>query len=346
MYLERMEEHLSHEEKREDGEHGDAEDGSGREEAPAILAPHRVEEHENELLDKERDTDAVDSAAVDVLVDLGPLVGEVDVVPVHSVLHDKVEQAEGSDEGTDDGVGDGESEDQQHPGVVDPEGELVEDCSSDGGDLRNRFGTAQPEGVHEELGEPHDLQAGPDEGAGGDVVDEECSIVREEDALPVDGVLVPVVVLVLLDHLLEKCSERCLSDGGQDEYHEEKVTEHLPHDPEILHRASPVTQPPVRVGHHDREEGREGPQQECGQEVRDVHRQVVLQIFLQVLGEEGEGLEDRHDVGGGREEEEYKKENDVDQPDFQGPDKTVYCYIGKYLLSADLKFFLVLRCSQ
>ena len=125
MYLERMEEHLSHEEKREDGEHGDAEDGSGREEAPAILAPHRVEEHENELLDKERDTDAVDSAAVDVLVDLGPLVGEVDVVPVHSVLHDKVEQAEGSDEGTDDGVGDPHGKYQKHPAVIVPEHELV-----------------------------------------------------------------------------------------------------------------------------------------------------------------------------------------------------------------------------
>ena len=110
MYLERMEEHLSHEEKGEDGEHGDAEDGSGREEAPAILAPHRVEEHENELLDKERDTHAVDSAAVDVLVDLGPLVGEVDVVPVHGVLHQEVEQAEGGDQGADDRVGDGQGE--------------------------------------------------------------------------------------------------------------------------------------------------------------------------------------------------------------------------------------------
>ena len=303
-----MEEHLGHKEKGEDSEHGDAEDRSGREETLAVLAPHRVEEEQDQLLDEERDADTVHSAAVDVLVNLGPLVGEVDVVPVHRVLHQEVEQAEGSDERTDDSVGDCEGKHQQHPGVVDPEGELVEDRSSHRGNLSFRFGTAEPEGVHEQLGEPHDLQAGPDEGAGGDVVDEKCAVVREENALPVDGVLVSVIILVLLDDLLKEGSERGLSDGGEDEDHEEKVAEHFPHDPEILHGASPVAQPPVRVGHHHRQEGGESPEQEGGQEVRDVDRQVVLQIFLQVLGvKEWECLQDRHDVGGGRKEEEDKE---------------------------------------
>ena len=41
---------------------------------------------------------------MDVLVDLGALVGEVDVVPVHPVLHDHVEEAKGGDQGTDDRV--------------------------------------------------------------------------------------------------------------------------------------------------------------------------------------------------------------------------------------------------
>jgi len=59
---------------------------------------------------------------VDVLVDLGALVGKVDVVPVHPVLHDQVEETEGGDQGADDGVGDGEGKDKENPAVVDPEG--------------------------------------------------------------------------------------------------------------------------------------------------------------------------------------------------------------------------------
>ena len=81
------------------------------------------------MLNEERDADTVDSAAVDVLVDLAPLVGEVEIVPVHAVLDDEVGETKGGDEGADDGVGDGESEHEQHPGVVDTEGELVDDGS-------------------------------------------------------------------------------------------------------------------------------------------------------------------------------------------------------------------------
>ena len=39
-----MEEHLGHEEKREDGEHGDAKDGSGWQETVTVFAPDGVEE--------------------------------------------------------------------------------------------------------------------------------------------------------------------------------------------------------------------------------------------------------------------------------------------------------------
>ena len=209
------------------------------------------------------------------------------------MFNDEVEEPERSDERTDDSVGDSEGKHQQHPGVVNSEGELVEDRSSHRGNLSFRFGTAEPEGVHEQLGEPHDLQAGPDEGAGGDVVDEKCAVVREENALPVDGVLVSVIILVLLDDLLQEGSERGLSDGWKDEDHEEKVAEHFPHDPEILHGASPVAQPPVGVGHHHGQEGGESPEQEGGQEVRDVDREGVLQILVELLGvEEGKSLQD------------------------------------------------------
>ena len=168
------------------------------------------------------------------------------------MLDDEVEEAEGSDEGTDDGVADRESEDQKHPGVIDSERELVEDCSSDGGNLSFRLGPAQSEGVHEELRDPHDLQAGPYQGTGGDVVDKESAVVREEDALPVDAVIrISVIILVFLDDSFQKCSQCGLADGWQNEDHEEKIAKDFPHDPQILHRSPPVSETPVRVGHHD-----------------------------------------------------------------------------------------------
>lgn len=47
-----MEEHLGHEEKREDGKHRDAKDGSGWKEAVTVFAPDGVEEEQDELLDQ------------------------------------------------------------------------------------------------------------------------------------------------------------------------------------------------------------------------------------------------------------------------------------------------------
>ena len=90
-----------------------------------ITCSNGVEEQEDELLKKERDDDTIDGAAMNVLVDLGSFVGEVDVIAVHAVLHDHVEQAERSDEWTNDGKRHGERENQQHPAVVDAEHELV-----------------------------------------------------------------------------------------------------------------------------------------------------------------------------------------------------------------------------
>ena len=48
-----MEEHLGHEEKREDGKHRDAKDGSGWQEAVTVFAPDGVEEEQDELLDQQ-----------------------------------------------------------------------------------------------------------------------------------------------------------------------------------------------------------------------------------------------------------------------------------------------------
>ena len=129
-----MEKHLSNEEQTEYCEHGDAEYGPGRQQS-VVLAPDGVEEEQHELLDEKRDAHTVDCAAVNVLVDLGALVGEVDVVSVHCVLDEEVEESEGGDEGADDGVGDGQREHQQHPRVVHAEGELVDDGAADRRDL-------------------------------------------------------------------------------------------------------------------------------------------------------------------------------------------------------------------
>jgi len=121
-----VEKHLDKEEEAKDDKHGYGKDGPGGQQA-FLLVPHGVEEEQTELLYEQGDDDTVDGTAVDVLVDLGTLVGKVDVVPVHSVLHDQVEETEGGDQGTDDRVGDGEGEDKENPAVVDPEWKLVDD---------------------------------------------------------------------------------------------------------------------------------------------------------------------------------------------------------------------------
>ena len=117
---------MINEENYKDDKHGDGEDGSWGEQA-LLLVPHRVEEQQAELLDQQRDDDTVDRTTMDVLVDLGTLVGKVDVIPVHPMLHDQVEKTEGGDEGADDGVGNSEGEHEENPAVVDPEGKLVDD---------------------------------------------------------------------------------------------------------------------------------------------------------------------------------------------------------------------------
>ena len=119
-----MEEHLRQKEEAEDREHGDGEDGPGRQQR-LVLVSDRVEEEEHQLLDQERDADAVDGAAVDVLVDLGSLVGEVDVVSVHCVLDEEVGEAEGGDEGAGDGEHDHHRKDQHHPCVLLSKSEFI-----------------------------------------------------------------------------------------------------------------------------------------------------------------------------------------------------------------------------
>jgi len=238
-----VERHLDKEEEAKDDEHGDGEDGSWGEQA-LLLVPHRVEEQQAELLDQQRDDDTVDRTTMDVLVDLGTLVGKVDVVAVHPVLHDHVEEAEGGDEGADDRVGDGEGEDEEHPAVVDPEGEFVDNRLPHRADLR--LGSCQQESsnVEDQFREPDDLESRPYERAGDHVVDEEGAVVREEDALPVDP-LPTLGGIVRLDHRLNESADRRQADGGKDEHHEEQVAEHLPHDPEVFNRSAPMAEPPV-----------------------------------------------------------------------------------------------------
>ena len=192
---------------------------------------------------------------MDVLVDLGSLVGEVDVVPVHGVLHQEVEQAEGGDQGADDGVGDGQGEHQQHPGVVHSKGKLINNCFSDTGYFRFGFSRTQSDSVHEQFRKSDNFKSSPNESTSSDIVDKECSIVRKKDTLPVDGWMVVIIFLILIDDPLQECSDSSLTNRGKDQNHEEKVTKDLPHDPQILHRPPPVTQPPVRIGDHHWQKG-------------------------------------------------------------------------------------------
>ncbi len=121
---------------------------------------------------------------MDVLVNLGPLVGKVEVVSVDAVLHHHVEEPEGGDEWADHGVGGRQGKHQEHPAVVEAEGELVEVGAPHRRRLGRRPGEQHAHGVHEQLGEAHQLQRGADEGRGDDVVHEERAVVGKEYAAP------------------------------------------------------------------------------------------------------------------------------------------------------------------
>ena len=117
---------MGEEQEDEEHKHDQAENGPRREYLGrvGVLRPEDVEEEQDGLLDEQGDDDAVDGRGVDVLVDLGALVGEVQVVAVDAVLHDEIEEAEGGDKRADDGVGRGQRKDQQLPAVVEAERKL------------------------------------------------------------------------------------------------------------------------------------------------------------------------------------------------------------------------------
>ena len=67
----------------------------------------------------------------------------------------------------------------------------------------------------EQLGHSHEFKGRSNEGGGDDVVDEEGSVVRQEDAVPLEGVVRRSVrQLRRSDHGLQEASERGQPDGG------------------------------------------------------------------------------------------------------------------------------------
>jgi hypothetical protein len=78
------------------------------------------------LLYQEADNDHINSRGMYVLVDLGPLVGVVEVVSIHSMLHDQVKQAKRGNQGANDSIGNTECKYQQHPTVIESEREFVQ----------------------------------------------------------------------------------------------------------------------------------------------------------------------------------------------------------------------------
>lgn len=125
-------------------------------------------------------------------------------------------RTEGDDDGAGDAVGHHHREDIHHPGVRGSELEFVglmlrrsdTPVSRAGSDTHltrpshltpphpldvaavgSRAGQAQPDHVHEQTGDPQQVHGVPDEGRGNDVVDEERSVVRQEDASDVEVVV-------------------------------------------------------------------------------------------------------------------------------------------------------------
>ena len=207
-------------------------------EAEGVLGPHEAEEESEDLKEGHGDDHHLDGGGVHLVVDLAPGVDEGQVVLVHEVLEEEVDEAEGSDEGAGHGEHDDHGEDQHHPGVLVSEPELVLDGLPDGGSVGLAPGDADLEEVVEDLAEPDELQTGADEGGGDDVVDEEGPAIREEDALPVKVPVPDKVVEVRVRGGEAKC--------GEDDDHEEEIPEGLLHDGMVLPRPGPVPHQQVR----------------------------------------------------------------------------------------------------
>ena len=111
--------------------HGDEEeeDGDlgpqGKVGEACVQAPdHREDDHE-ELQQGDGHDHKVDRCCVDFLVDLAPFVDKSEIVPIHKVLEDEVEAAEGGDEGAGDGEHDDHRKDQHHPRVLLSKSEFI-----------------------------------------------------------------------------------------------------------------------------------------------------------------------------------------------------------------------------
>ena len=70
------------------------------------------------------------------------------------------------------------------------------------------------------------------------------------------------VVLVLDEEALDDGHVGGEAEGGEDQDDDAEVPEGLDHDEVVLLRAVPVSEPVVGVGHEDRQQGGEGPDEE------------------------------------------------------------------------------------
>lgn len=103
----------------------------------------------------------------------------------------------------------------------------------------------------------HELQRGSDVRR----TYEEGAVVRQEDGVPLEGVVRAVHQLHPKHDGVQEVPGRGQTDGRQHENHEEED------DPKVLNGPPPVARGPVRVGHDDGHEDREKPEDEGWQEV-------------------------------------------------------------------------------
>ena len=123
-----------------------------------LQGPDVAEDDHEELEQRHGHDDKVDGSGVHLLVDPAPSVDEGEVVSVHQVLEDEVEETEGCDEGTGEGEHDHHGEDQHHPGVLLPEPELVLDRLPDSWSVRLAARPADLNEIPEQLRESDQLQ--------------------------------------------------------------------------------------------------------------------------------------------------------------------------------------------
>jgi len=211
-----------------------------------------LEEHGIALREKDADEEEMSRRRVNAALQCARCgaVGIVNVVTIDPMLHDRVKQTEGRDEGTREGVSHRDGEDAEIPGVMIAVFEaLVETNVVNFVALGRRSRRQQPEAVKHQIREANQLQRRAHEGRRDHVVDEERSVVWEENAAPTTSNIPGI------------CKEqykgfrRSEGERRKNEQHDDEVGEAFDHDSMVEGGLGPVT---LEISHIINEDGFKG----------------------------------------------------------------------------------------